>query len=69
MISTKMRSVTSASSVEEAADAAAAVGNPYKPMARIAGAAAQFCRINLLLDDGKDTADRSDDVSIGSAPL
>jgi hypothetical protein len=69
LISTKMRSVTSASSVEEAAAATAASGKPYKPAARIAGATIQFCRINLLLDDEKDTADLSDDVLIGSAPL
>jgi ApbE superfamily uncharacterized protein (UPF0280 family) len=71
LISTKMRSVTSASSVEEAAAAAAAtaaVGNPYKPMARIAGTITQFCRSDLL-DNGRDTADLSDDGSIGSAPL
>ena len=68
LISTKMRSVTSASSVEVAGAATAAVGNPYKPKARIAGATTQFCRSNLL-DDDKDTVDLSDDVSVGSATL
>jgi hypothetical protein len=69
LISTKIRSVISESSVEEATAAAtAAVGNPCKPMARIAGATTQFCRSNLR-DDVKDTADLSDDASIGGAPL